>query len=130
MWAEIVKIVNRRTPTRCRHKQVERFRFRYLRFVHLLCSPFSPVFFASFFSFVPPLQTAESQINVPMESKAVSIFKAAENVNKALAAAEDAGLHVVNIGAGDIIAGRSASILGLSCQLIRAHLSAPSHLEV
>ena len=65
-----------------------------------------------------------------MESKAVSIFKAAENVNKALAAAEDAGLHVVNIGAGDIIAGRSASILGLSCQLIRVHRLAQSKLEV
>lgn len=58
------------------------------------------------------------------------MFKAAENINAALTAAEAAGLKVVGIGAADIIDGRLGSILALCWQLIRVHLLAQRNLKV
>ncbi|CAM9989989.1 unnamed protein product [Sphacelaria rigidula] len=63
-------------------------------------------------------------MNVPSGSEPVRLFKAMENLNVALTAAEVGGLQVVHIGARDIMDGRPASILGLSWQLIRVHLLA------
>ena len=73
---------------------------------------------------------ADSKINVPVGAEPLGLYKATENLNAALKAAESAGLQVVNIGAADIIEGRPASILGLSWQLIRVHLLAQINLKV
>lgn len=112
----------RKIPRRCL------FSFLFVFFHLLLYLRFLSFCFLLVFFFLP--QAADFRVNVPAGSEAVGVFKATENANTALAAAEAAGLHVVNIGAGDVIAGRSASILGLSCQLIRVHRLAQEKLKV
>ncbi|CAM9608766.1 unnamed protein product [Ectocarpus fasciculatus] len=76
-----------------------------------------------------PGSIADTNINAPTEDEPLSLYKANENLNVALEAAENHGLQVVNIGATDIIQGRPASILGLTWQLIRIHLLAQINLK-
>lgn len=78
----------------------------------------------------PAPYAADTNINAPTDDEPLSLYKANENLNVALEAAENHGLQVVNIGATDIIQGRPASILGLTWQLIRIHLLAQINLKV
>ncbi|CAM9109953.1 unnamed protein product [Ectocarpus sp. 4 AP-2014] len=76
-----------------------------------------------------PGSIADTNINTRTDDEPLSLYKANENLNVALEAAENHGLQVVNIGATDIIQGRPASILGLTWQLIRIHLLAQINLK-
>lgn len=58
------------------------------------------------------------------------MFKAIKNLKTALVAAEAAELKLVKIGAGDVVDGRPASILGLPWQLLQVHQLAQMKFKV
>ena len=62
------------------------------------------------------------------KKRPLDAFRATENHNLLLGCARAAGLHTVNIGAGDLRAGRAHLVLGLLWQIIKRGLLAPVNL--
>lgn len=117
-----------REPASCVHGKDGTCLF-FVSIFHFFCFSLLVPFFPDLHIFVLS-QVADSKINIPAGSEALGLFKAIENLNTALAAVEAAGLKVVNVGAGDVVDSRPASILGLSWQLLRVHQLAQIKLKV